>query len=124
MAIRSLATRAAVPSQFATANMMVEVAPDARHPQVAARRLTPEDVARRSAWQDGMLEFEATRLDEAARQFAAYSAIEIRVVDPALARQRITGRFSTTDPRGFARAVAIGLNARAVPDSGGVLITP
>lgn len=58
------------------------------------------------AWRDGMLSFGGELLSDAVRAFDRYSSARIVVTDPDLARQRITGLFRATDPRGFAVAIA------------------
>lgn len=58
------------------------------------------------AWRDGMLSFGGELLGDAVRAFDRYGATRIVVVDPELARQRITGLFKADDPKGFATAIA------------------
>lgn len=58
------------------------------------------------AWRDGMLSFGGETLADAAKAFARYTMTSIVVADPQLARQRVTGLFKASDPRGFADAVA------------------
>lgn len=58
------------------------------------------------AWRDGMLSFGGQSLSEAVRAFDRYGSARIMVVDPDLARQKITGLFKADDPRGFATAIA------------------
>jgi len=59
------------------------------------------------AWRDGMLSFGGETLADAVRAFDRYSTTRIVVVDPGIARQKVTGLFKADDPRGFARAVAV-----------------
>ena len=58
------------------------------------------------AWRDGMLSFGGELLADAVRAFDRYGSTRIVVVDPVLARQKVTGLFKADDPRGFATAVA------------------
>jgi transmembrane sensor len=58
------------------------------------------------AWRDGMLAFGGEPLAQAVRAFDRYGSIRILVDDPELGRERITGLFKATDPRGFATAMA------------------
>jgi transmembrane sensor len=58
------------------------------------------------AWRDGMLSFGGEMLADAVRAFDRYSSTRIVVVDPELARHKVTGLFKADDPRGFAAAVA------------------
>lgn len=58
------------------------------------------------AWRDGMLAFGGESLADAVRAFDRYGPARIVVVDPELARQKVTGLFKADDPRGFATAAA------------------
>ena len=66
----------------------------------------PEAVTRELAWREGKLAFEGESLQQAADSFARYSAIRIRIDDPDLAREPVTGLFAANDPVGFSRAIA------------------
>ncbi|MEW9856669.1 FecR domain-containing protein [Novosphingobium sp. M1R2S20] len=67
----------------------------------------PKRIARGEVqWISGMLVFEATPLDEAVRAINRYNTVQIRMLDKAIARQRITGAFRASDPQAFAKAVA------------------
>jgi transmembrane sensor len=57
------------------------------------------------AWRDGMLSFGGQLLGDAVRAFDRYGSARI-LVDPDLARQKVTGLFKANDPHGFAVAVA------------------
>jgi len=69
-------------------------------PLVAAER------ERLLAWRDGMLSFGGESLGDAVRAFDRYGPKRIIVLDPELARQKVTGLFKADDPAGFAAAVA------------------
>lgn len=82
--------------------------------QLAAGSIRPiaaASAAKLLAWREGMLSFGGETLGEAVRQFDRYSAQRIAVLDPELARQRITGLFKADDPKGFAMAIAASLGA-------------
>lgn len=79
---------------------------------VQTLRLRPVDVRRRLAWRDGMLSFDGDTLVAAAAQFARYSDLRIVIRDPAVAGRRVVGRYSATDPAGFAQAVALSMHLR------------
>lgn len=64
------------------------------------------------AWTDGRIIFRGETLAAAAAQFGRYSDIGIVVVDPELGAEKVAGVFNATDPVGFAKSVAISLNAR------------
>lgn len=68
-------------------------------------------IARKLAWRDGALKFEGTTLQEAAAEFNRYNGMKIEV-DPALAQERIVGRFRTDEPDAFARSASAMLDAR------------
>jgi transmembrane sensor len=68
-------------------------------------------VTRGLAWRAGHIAFDNEPLADAAREFARYSDVEIRVA-PELENQTITGLYLSNDPVGFAKAVAISLNLR------------
>ncbi|MBB4632946.1 transmembrane sensor [Sphingosinicella soli] len=72
--------------------------------------LPPAEVSRALAWREGMLSFEDETLADAAAEFARYSDWRISFADPALGGETITGLYSASNPRGFARAVALSLN--------------
>lgn len=77
--------------------------------QLLASAVQPMDASQQEkflAWRDGMLSFGGEMLAEAVRAFDRYGPARIVVVDPGLARQRITGLFKADDPKGFATAVA------------------
>lgn len=64
------------------------------------------------AWTDGRIIFRGETLAAAAAQFGRYSDIGIVVVDPGLGAERVAGVFNATDPVGFAKSVALSLNAK------------
>jgi len=80
---------------------------------IAAMPVPVAQLHRQMAWQKGQLAFEGETLAQAAAEFARYSDTRIIIDDPALANKEIAGLFKATDPVGFARAIAISLNARA-----------
>lgn len=80
---------------------------------VQVRSLDAGDVQRRLAWRDGMLSFDGDTLAHAAMEFARYSRTRIVIRDPSVAERRVVGRYSATDPAGFAKAVALGMHLRA-----------
>lgn len=67
-------------------------------------------ISRRLAWKEGMLAFEGVPLADALQRFARYSAVRIEVKEPWIAEQRIVGMYASSDPVGFAEAVARGLD--------------
>ncbi len=73
-------------------------------------RVDDAQVGRELAWRDGLIAFNGETMTEVAREFARYSDIRIRIDDPNVARRRVVGLFSATDPIGFSRAVARGMH--------------
>jgi len=92
------------------ANMLATAVPTRK---IEVQPLRVPDVERRLAWRDGMLSFSGATLEEAAKQFARYSELRIIIDDPLVARKRVVGLYSATDPEGFAHAVALSLDLRA-----------
>jgi len=86
------------------------------------RGVTAEMLERDLAWQEGMLSFEDTPLAQAAQEFARYSDRHIRIADPAVASETVTGLYAANNPEGFARAVALGLNLHVQSTPGGILL--
>jgi transmembrane sensor len=69
-------------------------------------------VLRALAWRSGILDFQAVPLAEAARRFGRYADPQIRIDDPVLANQIVSGQFAANDPATFARTVAAPLGLR------------
>jgi len=82
---------------------------------IEAEAIPSVQVSRDMAWREGRLAFDNVTLADAARQFARYSAISIQLA-PDLENQTVTGLFVSTDPVGFARAVAISMNLQMDAD--------
>jgi transmembrane sensor len=64
---------------------------------------------RKLAWRDGALSFEGDPLGAAAAEFNRYNRVTL-TIDPALAGEKIVGRFHLDEPGEFARAVSIALD--------------
>jgi len=73
-----------------------------------------------TAWRQGQIDLDGLTLGEAAAEFARYSDRRILVDDPAVARLKMTGLFSASDPDGFARAAALSLGLVVRPQADGV----
>jgi transmembrane sensor len=91
----------------------------AEHPQP----IGPEAVTRELAWREGKLAFEGETLKQAADTFARYSDTRIRIQDPGLAREPVTGLFAANDPVGFSGAIARVFDARLERDGDDVVLT-
>jgi transmembrane sensor len=85
--------------------------------------LSMADVDRLGLWQRGEVDLTGMTLRDAATEFSRYSDQRIIINDDEVARLKVAGIFSTSDPVGFARAAALaqGLKAQAAP--GGILLT-
>jgi len=101
------------------ANMQATLGPDGR---IVDRAVTPDALARNLAWQEGMLSFEDTPLSEAAAEFARYSDRRIRIADPTVGAETVTGRYAANNPDGFAKAVSLGLDLSVRQTPGGILL--
>jgi transmembrane sensor len=76
---------------------------------IAATEVDAETVRRQLFWREGKIGFSDASLAEAAGEFARYSNEQIVIPDSRVGEQRITGLFTATDPRGFAKAAALSL---------------
>lgn len=85
-----------------------------------AIRVAASAVDSATAWRQGQIDLDGLTLGEAAAEFARYSDRRIVVDDPAVARLKMTGLFSASDPEGFARAAALSLGLVATPQADGV----
>lgn len=88
--------------------------------QFAVVTLPAGQVARDLAWRDGYIFFRRQTLADAAKEFERYSKLRITIDDPALASKTVTGRYVSTDPVGFAKAVAIFWDLKVAVNRDGV----
>lgn len=105
-----------------SANTLVE-APQSGAGIITASPVPAAQMHRQLAWQSGQLAFEGETLAQAVAEFARYSDVRIVIEDPALAREEIAGLFKATDPVGFAKTIAVSLNANAHVGEGEVRLT-
>jgi transmembrane sensor len=80
---------------------------------IVAGPVARAEVGRELAWRVGRIAFHGETLGEAAAEFARYSDVRIRIEDPQVAGQKVTGLFVSTDPIGFANAVAVSFDLRS-----------
>lgn len=111
----------AKPVRISANSMAVAQADDAS--TIAAMPVPAAQVHRQMAWQSGQIAFEGETLAQAAEEFSRYSDTRIVIEDSGLAQEEIAGLFKATDPVGFARTIAISLNAHAKIEEGEVRIT-
>ena len=95
---------------------------DADAPLVATP-VADADLGRALAWRDGRIAFEGETLAVAAAEFARYSETRIVFTEAEIAEEPITGLFVSTDPVGFARAVALAFDLDAETREGEVRLS-
>jgi len=87
---------------------------------IVVRHVGEPTVSRALSWRRGMLDFDGVTLAQAAQTFAKYSDDPIVIDDPAVARMTVSGLFASTDPNGFAKAVALSMDLKARREAGAV----
>jgi transmembrane sensor len=80
---------------------------------IVAEPVETAEVGRALAWRVGRLAFHGEPLNLAASEFARYSPVRIQIDDPEVANKKVIGLFVSTDPVGFANAVAVSFDLRA-----------
>jgi transmembrane sensor len=80
---------------------------------IVAEPVETAEVGRALAWRVGRLAFHGEPLNVAASEFARYSPVRIQIDDPEIANRKVIGLFVSTDPVGFANAVAVSLDLHA-----------
>lgn len=80
---------------------------------IVAEPVETAEVGRALAWRVGRLAFHGEPLNVAASEFARYSPVRIQIDDPEVANKKVIGLFVSTDPVGFANAVAVSFDLRA-----------
>jgi transmembrane sensor len=80
-------------------------------PRGQTRIVHNADVGAAIAWKDGKIIFKNTPLGEAVRQMNRYSRLQLRLSDPSLAQERISGVFNLGDTLVFAGAAQSSLSA-------------
>jgi transmembrane sensor len=80
---------------------------------IVANPVETAEVGRELAWRVGRIAFHGEPLSEAAAEFSRYSAVRIQIDDPQVANEKVIGLFVSTDPVGFANAVAVSFDLRA-----------
>ena len=96
---------------------MVSLAPHAEAPKIAT--LTSGEIERVLAWQHRMLDFTAAPLAEVVAEFNRRNAVQLVIVDPALAAMTISASFRSDNVDGFVRLVEVGFGVRAQRSSAG-----
>jgi transmembrane sensor len=70
------------------------------------------------AWSNGYLLFDNESIGKIAERFNSYNRVQIRILDPELAKRKVSGMFKATDPESFAAFVEseIGPRIQHEPD--------
>jgi transmembrane sensor len=85
--------------------------------------LASAEIDRSLAWRSGQLVFDGDTLGEAAAEFNRYNRVQVSIDDPALAREKLVGRFRTNEPDAFAQAAATMLGAHAQIGSDAIVLS-
>lgn len=75
-----------------------------------------------AAWPTRMLEFDETRLDEAAALANRYGKVQLRLSNERIRSLRVSGAFRTGDVAGFAQSLATAFELRVVRQPDGNLL--
>lgn len=94
-----------------------------REAPIVAQPVEIAEVGRELAWRVGRIAFHGETLGEAAAQFARYSDVRIQVDDPEIAEKKVVGLFVSTDPVGFANAVAVSFDLRTEISGGQIRLS-
>ncbi|HKD23733.1 MAG TPA: FecR domain-containing protein [Rhizomicrobium sp.] len=76
-----------------------------------ARPARDTDIERKLAWRAGKIDLNGETLADAVAEFNRYNERKLKLASASLGRRRMYGLFRAHDPEGFARAVAVSLNA-------------
>lgn len=107
------ATAASVPA--GTAAMI-------RAAAVSVIKLAPDDLERRTAWQQGEIHLEGETLSQAVDEFNRYRTRPLVIGDPDLAGLRMGGMFSAAHSDDFVEALKQSFNIRTMEGSDGAVI--
>ncbi|RDE05586.1 FecR family protein [Sphingomonas aracearum] len=87
------------------------------------RPATSEQVAGTIAWQSGEILFQDATLGSAVEEYNRFLTRKIVIVDRELASIPVGGRFTSTDPTAFLRAISAGLGVRVSQSNSAYLLT-
>ena len=88
---------------------------------VTASALDGLGIARRTAWQDRMLELDGLTIGEAVAEFNRYRRTPIVISDPAIASLRVGGRFGLMESEQFLAALQSGFGITVSPRPDGAV---
>jgi len=90
--------------------------------QPTIRNLTPVEVSRKLAWEEGHLAFAGETLAQAVTEFNRYNRNKMVVADPALESLRIGGHFKVNDGPAFVHALTQSFDIEAVESPDGTVM--
>ncbi|MEP0314361.1 FecR domain-containing protein [Hyphomonas sp.] len=90
----------------------------------AIASLTQVDTSEALAWQSGILQFRDVTLGEAIAELNRYSETKLRVDDPALAAERLSGAFPAGDQDTFAETLKLFLPVEIRRRGNEILVEP
>lgn len=93
-----------------------------RSGSIAVTHLEPATIKQRTAWQEGLVEFQGDTLAQAVEEFNRYRANPLVIGDPAIASLRVGGAFRLDRSQDFVDALESGFGVRAVPGSDNSII--
>lgn len=76
------------------------------------KQVAEAELARRGAWRNGLLIFSGDSLEEVVKEVSRYTTLSIEIVDPALKKVRIGGRFSVDTTSDFFNALEANFGLR------------
>jgi len=95
----------------------------ASHSQLDVNNLDKAEVARRLAWQRGMLGFSGQPLAEVAAEFNRYNENKLVVADPAIAQLTIGGNFRATNVEAFVEVLEERFGIVATREPGRIVLS-
>ena len=85
--------------------------------------LTPGQVADATAWQRGVISFEATPLEQVISELARYSTVRFVISDPKVARLRVSGYFEVDDTDNLVAALEQDVGIKITKHNGYLLLS-
>jgi transmembrane sensor len=105
-----------------TATVPAGAAAMIRAAAVSVMRLTPEDMERRTAWQQGEIHLEGETLAQAVDEFNRYRTKPLVIGDPDLSSLRMGGMFSARNSQDFVEALKQSFGIRVMEGQDGAVI--
>ncbi|WP_067733862.1 FecR family protein [Novosphingobium naphthalenivorans] len=91
---------------------------------VGVSRLSTAQMARRTAWSEGVITFDGETLEQAVTELNRYRSKPLVIGSPEIASLRVGGTVHTADSDTFIRSLSSAFGLRAVPGKDSVLIMP